>query len=66
VARRDEGGLVSFFRVPREGGDPDPFTHTLSDPLTPLLGNTPESEWMNTPHSQPSPPQGNRCVIHRM
>ena len=26
MARRAEGGLVFFFRFPREGGDPDPCT----------------------------------------
>ena len=33
VARSAEGGLVSFFRLPREGGDPDRFTQTENGPL---------------------------------
>jgi hypothetical protein len=36
VARRDVGGLV-FFRLPREGGDPDPCTQAQIDPLTHAL-----------------------------
>jgi len=37
VARRAEGGLVSLFRVPRAGGDPDPYTLLESGPPDPPL-----------------------------
>ena len=33
VARSAEGGLVSFSRFPREGGDPDPDMQTENGPL---------------------------------
>ncbi len=36
--------LVSLYRVPREGGDPDPFTQTENGPLAPSLHRVIASE----------------------
>ena len=56
-------GALFFFRVPREGGDPDPFAppvrHGASSPFDGLRMRN-ERAWINTPHSQPSPPQGGK------
>jgi hypothetical protein len=49
--------LISY-RVPREGGDPDPLTRAGSGPLVPcLVGNAFESKWM-TPSPHPLPQGG--------
>ncbi len=50
--------LVSLSRVPREGGDPDPFTQTENSPLAPCLHRVIASEatqWTDTDLSRCSP-----------
>jgi hypothetical protein len=70
-----QGGERAFFsRVPREGGDPDPFTRMERDPVTfthPLPRQSPRllrcarndagrdaGRIVDDPLTQPSPPEG--------
>ena len=50
MARSAEGGLVSFFRFPREGGDPDPFTQFVIIDLDPRLRGERGGEGGDHPH----------------
>ena len=47
-------------RVPRVGGDPDPYTLTLIDPLDPRVRGERDGERVDDPLNPPSP-RGRGC-----
>ncbi len=60
-----KGALFSVYRVPREGGDPDPFTQTGNGPLDPnFRWYAADRAWM-TPSPHPLPLKGARARTDR-
>ena len=49
-------------RVPRAGGDPEPYTLALIDPLDPRFRGERGGERVDDPLTQPSPPRGRGLI----